>query len=82
MHLASRILLEDRLSCSSEEVTFLSTLKMASDARNVTKPCFYCGIFWIAKFFYFTNKRFVVDASNIPQKGKCNVLKKKKKRLL
>lgn len=24
----------------------------------------------IAKFFYFTNKRFVVDASNIPQKGK------------
>ena len=79
MHLGSRILLEDRLLCSSEEVTFSSTPKMASDARNVIKPCFYCGILWIANFFfYFTNKRFFVDASDIPQKGKCNVLKKKK----
>lgn len=80
MHLGSRILLKDRLFCSSEEVTFSSTLRMASDVRHVIKPRFCCGILWKVTFFFFTNKSFFVDASNTPQKGKCNVSKKQKKK--
>lgn len=78
MHLGSRILLEDRLLCSSEKVTFSSTLRMVSDVRNVIKPCFCCGIIWKATFvFSLQIKDFFVDASDTPQKGKCNVKKKK-----